>query len=363
MSKGADTRMKGKRMAKRGNRGFTLIELLVVVAIISLLVSILLPSLAMARAQAKAVKCAANVKNIGVAMVFYVNSYGVYPASYVYPYNDKGEWNPKQQPADRKFGYMHWSHFLYSMGQVNNEAFECPALGNGGCPRTNPGPLADDWEPNQVDNFGDAAPCNVHIDKQAPRMAYTCNAAIVPRNKFTEELSGFKRTNRFVRDAEIDQPGTTILATEFHQNWKSAAVVSDSHTSSFLSKSHRPISAFWHISAGSNEYSAPMSWTAGQPGFVYGNPSKKNYGLVSTDELEKNWFGAIDGQINETELNAVGRHHPGGEGEFRGTANYLFCDGHAGRMGLLDTMERKMWGDKYYSLTGPNGIQGRTVDE
>lgn len=60
-----------------GNKrqAFTLIELLVVIAIISLLVSILLPSLQKARDLAKKVACMANLKSISVAFCYYQEEY------------------------------------------------------------------------------------------------------------------------------------------------------------------------------------------------------------------------------------------------------------------------------------------------
>ena len=88
-------------------RGFTLVELLVVIGIIALLISILLPALSRARAQAGAIKCASQLRQVGLSFQMYaMDNSGYWPPSRLAAaYNIDGVNYTSSNPA-------YWQNFV-----------------------------------------------------------------------------------------------------------------------------------------------------------------------------------------------------------------------------------------------------------
>jgi prepilin-type N-terminal cleavage/methylation domain-containing protein/prepilin-type processing-associated H-X9-DG protein len=342
-----------KEQKKTNCSAFTLVELLVVISIIAMLLAVLMPAMSRARKTAQAITCAANMRGVGIGMFAYVADFQYFPASYLYPSDAGGNYSTENQDPSHPYGYLNWTWYLFNNGKVNAKSFTCPSMHLGGAPRTNPGTKPEDWESGQVDQAGQSQP-NALADKQAPRISLTANAALIPRNKFTTAISTGPRVNRFVRADEVRNASSLILLTEFNNNWKALGI---QQGGGILVKTHRPILAFSSLGSGAIDlavYQAPYN----TPTFVYGDGSgaRGNYGLVPQKQVDAS-SDLLNGGAGHP-INAVGRHHPGPgmTTAMGGCANFLYVDGHVARKTVLETMEKREWGEKFYSITGRNEV-------
>src|SRR5438105_3349912 len=84
--------------------GFTMIELLVSITIISILMALLLPAVQSARESARRVSCKNNLKQIGLALHSYEETYSRFPIGC---------------RAQNSFGPSWWVGILPELGQRN----------------------------------------------------------------------------------------------------------------------------------------------------------------------------------------------------------------------------------------------------
>ena len=152
---------------RRQKRGFTLIELLVVIAIIAVLIALLLPAVQQAREAARRSQCKNNLKQLGLALHNYHDTYNTLPmgcTSNAPQGNNWGQswWVGVLPYIDQGPMYMGWNHNAANSGSGYDSAANMTLVAGktipvAKCPSS---PLSQyDFSPHNGPNPG---PCVAH---------------------------------------------------------------------------------------------------------------------------------------------------------------------------------------------------------
>ena len=101
-------------------RGFTLVELLVVIAIIGVLVSLLLPAVQAAREAARRTQCTNNLRQVGLALHTYHDTFRVFPPAYLtVPGGSPNMGSPNPESGDAGPG---WTALMLVLPQIEQSS-------------------------------------------------------------------------------------------------------------------------------------------------------------------------------------------------------------------------------------------------
>jgi prepilin-type processing-associated H-X9-DG protein/prepilin-type N-terminal cleavage/methylation domain-containing protein len=147
---------------------FTLVELLVVIAIIAVLIGLLLPAVQKVRAAAARAKCANNLKQIGLALQNYHDTYRAFPPGYVSGVNSAGDdtgpgwgWAAMLLPQIEQTALYQSINFNLPIESAAISAVRTTPLPTYLCPADNPLPTWTAYSRNLTTGAPVAAICDV----------------------------------------------------------------------------------------------------------------------------------------------------------------------------------------------------------